>query len=585
MRSRRCLAMALLAGVLGLTTTRDAEAQVVRGGVTERGSGRPLGGVLVSAAAAGTAASRDTVYVLTSPEGQYSLRLPRAGSFVLLFKRIGVARHQSAPIRLGAGESTDLNVELDPLAARLPITDVTATNLCLGKPDQLHAIVALWDEARTVLRASEVTRRDQQVSGWLTKYQRTLDPRSLRILDDQRSVAEGRYTQPMRSADGAFLARVGFWGATSHDTLVFHGPDAAALLSEPFQAGYCFTQVQGSGARKGLLGIEFRPKRGTEVGGITGTMWMDLLSFELRFVEFRYQNLITEPRSPDLGGEVHFVRHGASGWIVQRWHIRMPEFRFVERASQVRGRRVVEQFGVLHRIREEGGSLYSTELQSWEAPGSVRGSIVDSTGRRPLGGAVVSLSGTPFSTVADSTGSFRFDSIVPGPYVLLAANEGYAGLGQLVTDLPLNVDAGKSESVRLRAVSTETLRARLCVVQGAEPGATVLRVLAIDADSGHALGALRLWLRWPRPPDETTRDSVATGLMEEGNLLGIQHQTDGNGVATFCGVPSSTPLELVMLRSDDLDLVANGARFVRVTSFVVGHGELVSRTIQVKRPR
>jgi hypothetical protein len=561
--------------LVGAVLTTPARAQVVRGQVTERVSDRPLAGVLVSVAG-GALTPDDTLYALTDARGEYAMRLAGPGTYALVFKRIGVAR-QVVQVTVTAGETRRADVTLDALASTLPITAVTATNLCLERPAQLQRIVALWDEARTVMRASEVTLRDQRIHGWLSLYQRTLEPRALRILDDQRSVAEGFYDRPMRSWSSEEIATFGFWGAIEGDTLLFLGPDAEVLLADTFHRDYCFLYVEGRGDQRGMLGIEFRPRRGLLTRGITGTMWLDMLSFELRFVEFRYAGLVTIPGNLALGGEVHFAKHEAGGWVVQRWHIRMPQF------ARISPNRVSRLPPTVYRIIEQGGSLYASELQSWEAPATITGTVTDSTGRRPLMGAAVSLSGTPYSTLVDSTGSFRFDSIIPGAYVLLVSDPSYVAFGQLATDQPLTLAAGETHRARLTAVGTQALRKALCELQPDDEKKAVLRVMAVDADSGSTLPRLRLWLRWQDPDQKAAADPITPGV--EQRLLGWQSETDATGNATFCAVPSGTMLELLMLRDDDNVTIPEGARFIRITSFVLDPSALSARTVYVRRPR
>jgi hypothetical protein len=569
--------VALFLAVAFLTT--PAHAQVVRGQVTERVSDRPLAGVLVSVGG-GALASGDTLYALTDTRGGYAIRLSRAGAYTLAFKRIGVAR-QLASVTVASGETRRVDVSLDAFASTLPMTAVTATNLCLERPAQLQRIVALWDEARTVLRASEVTLRDHSIHGWLSLYQRTLEPRSLRILSDVRSVAEGLYDRPMRSWSAEEIATFGFWGAIEADTLMFLGPDAEVLLADAFHRDYCFLSVDGRGERRGMLGIEFRPRRGLLTHGITGTMWLDMLSFELRFVEFRYAGLVTIPGNLSLGGEVHFAKHETGGWVVQRWHIRMPQFSRVQPA--IASGHVSRRPPVVYRIVEQGGSLYAPTLQSWEAPATVIGTVLDSTGRNPVIGAAVSLSGTPYSTIVDSTGSFRFDNIIPGAYVLLASDPSYVAFGQLAADQPIRLSAGETYRARLTGATTQALRKALCELQPDDEKKAVLRVMAVDADSGSALARLRLWLRWPDPDQKPPADPTTQGL--EQRLLGLQSETDATGSATFCGVPAGTRLDLMMLRDDDLSTSADAGRSVRITSFVLDPAALAARTVYVRRPK
>jgi hypothetical protein len=68
-------------------------------------------------------------------------------------------------------------------------------------------------------------------------------------------------------------------------------------------------------------------------------------------------------------------------------------------------------------------------------------------------------------------------------------------------------------------------------------------------------------------------------------LQGLQSITDESGGVTFCGVPPETPLELVMLRGDDDPAYPEGARTVRISSFVLKRGELALRSVAVVPPR
>ena len=576
-------------------STLELRAQVVRGVITERVSGQPLRGVVVSVASVPDSLRPGRIrHALTNLRGEFALTLPGAGTWSLSAKRIGVARYSAPPFQLRAGETKRFAIVLDHFEYRLPEMKVAATNLCIPRQDQIRTIVALWDEARTALIASEVSAQDHLLRGWLSQYQRSLEPRSLRILQDQRSVAEGLYDRPVRSISGDSLAKVGYWRKQDTDTMVFYGPDAEALLSDPFKSGHCFELVQGNGPHRGLMGLTFRPRRVQNMGGINGTIWLDGSNFELRFVEFRYTNLITIPSSAHLGGEVHFFRHESGAWVVRRWFIRMPQFPEIRPAIVPRG-------GVtsatprpyVYRIIEQGGGLFLPQLRTWEKPGFIEGTIVDSTGMRPLRGAMISLSGTPYSTEVDSAGRFRFDSIPPGAYTLLASTRDYADLGQLADDEPLNVTAGETWVSRMRAISTSELLSILCDGTPMTPGAATVRITFTDIDSGHAVPELPVWLRWSDPKQKESIDPVNPRMLiiftDSGptgeQLLGVQSLTDVAGGATFCSVPAGARLELVMLRPDDDPEIANGARFVRVTTFVLPVGELVSRTVSVRRPK
>ena len=584
------------AAVVALTMSAlEVQAQVVRGVITERVSGARVPGVVVSIASIGDSQPGGIRHTLTNARGEYAVALPGPGAYLLNAKRIGVARFEAPAFDLRSGETKRLDIVLARFNYKLPAVLVVATNLCIPKQNQLRTIVGLWDEVRTALLAAEVSQDQHLISGWLTLYNRSLEPQSLRILQDQRSVAQGLFDRPMRSISGDSLVKAGFWRAQDSDILAFYGPDANALLSDAFQSNHCFELETGGGRNKGMHGLEFRPRRARATGGINGTIWIDAGNFELRFVEFRYTNLITIPRNAHLGGEVHFLRHESGAWVVRRWFIRMPQFPEIEQVAVNRGGVTSKsQPPYVYRIIEEGGGLFTPGLVSWEKPGTIVGTVMDSTGRVPLRETVVSLSGTPYSVEVDSSGAFRFDSIPSGAYTLLASHRTYADFGQLVDDEPLNVVAGETYQSRMKGARTSALLSILCDGKTVKPPDATLRVLLTHADSGIALKDLRVWLRWPDPEQKESIDPTNPRSITKGDgrsreddirFLGIQSRTDMNGAVTFCGVPSDTRLELVMLLPDDDPEVPRGARFQRISQFVVGPGELTSRTAPTLPPK
>ena len=578
--------------ICACSTPSLAAAQVVQGVVTERGANQPLTGVLVSATELGEREVRKgALYTLTNASGEFRIVVGRAGRYQVEAKRIGVARYLSTTFDLDSGETQRLAIVLEPFRWTLPEVTVTATNLCLNKPDQLRTIVALWDEARTALRAAEVTGNEQLLSGWLSRYARTLEPRTLRILKSRFTASEGRFDRPIRSVSGDSLARGGFWLLQDADTVIFRAPDAEALLSDAFLAAHCFEYVQGRGARRGLAGIAFRPRTVRVTGDIEGTLWLDAGSFELRFLEFRYTNLITVPRNPHIGGEVHFQRHPSGAWMVRRWFVRMPVFPEVLPAAVARdGRVTARRRASVHRLIEEGGGLFTPGLRTWENSGTILGSATDSTGRVPLRGAMVALSGTSYSTAAGPDGSFRFDSVPPGAYTLLVSERGYADLGQLATDEPVTLTAGQTYRARLRATPTRELRDALCYPAPAEQRTATLHVSATHLDTCELLPRMGFWLRWPDPDQSIPVDSVTRwvleGILKPGawRLQGIEAVTDELGSMTFCGVPADTRVELLLLKPADDPSLPEAMRFTRVGSFTLRAGEVTHHPISVRPP-
>ena len=270
----------------------------------------------------------------------------------------------------------------------------------------------------------------------------------------------------------------------------------------------------------------------------------------------------------------------SGAWLVRRWFIRMPQF-----PGQV------SQVPTVWRLIEHGGGLYTPGLRSWETPATITGIVTDSTGRNPLRGTVVALSGTPFSTQVDSLGRFRFDSIAPGAYTLLASHSAYADFGQLADEEPLTLEDGKEHRASMRAINTTQLRSVVCDQPRAaspivsrpeapsEDMATV-RILMTHADGSGPLRRLRVWLRWRGPEQKQVLNLMATRVDQ--NLLGVESMTDTIGGVTFCNLPPKTVLELVLLRSDDKKDAAGGDRVV--TSFSLEKGAVALRSFQVNPP-
>ena len=122
----RCTTRAL---VVLLAMANPVAAQVVRGTVTERGSGESLPGVLISLepTVGGDAAARS---VLSDATGAYAVR-GTAGSYRLTAKRIGVQRFFSEPFTLAAGETREIGIEMEALVFVLPPVRIVDAGLCV----------------------------------------------------------------------------------------------------------------------------------------------------------------------------------------------------------------------------------------------------------------------------------------------------------------------------------------------------------------------------------------------------------------------------------------------------------------------
>ena len=569
MRSLVMLALTIVAA--------PASAQVVRGVITERESTTPITGVLVSLehVVSGTPLASKLTSVLSDERGAFAIRAPEAGRYRLLAKRIGAKRFLSEEFSLSVGETKRIDIALDAVLLTLPTVVVspnaTSSSLCLARPDQASRVESLWDEARTALTATQVSLRDRLFQGRVTRYVRELDPKGLRVLSESRTDMSGVLSAPFRSSMSAdSLSHLGYWRDQKDGSSLFFAPDADVLMSESFLKDHCFMAVDGGRDHRGMTGIAFEPAPERRIHDIRGTLWLDAKSFELRFVDFRYTQLATEDSSK-VGGQVHFGRLENGAWVVRRFYIRMPQFaEYVGTPVSVDLRRpsVLVRPGI-YRLIEEGGDVFAEKLRLMEKPATVVGTVVDSAGA-PVPGALVRLGGTPFSAKTDSAGRFRLDSLPAGSHTIIAEHPQYAAFGMPLDDEPVSLDEGETQRVVLHAPRAEDIVLRLCDGKSPVRRRATLRLTILEDRSEVPLSQLGLWLRWKRGPSE---QNVPGQVLYDG----VQIQTDGKGVATFCNVPGDVPLELLVLHGDD--------RSVHVTDFALAPNEVTTRTVRTSRPR
>jgi hypothetical protein len=512
------------------------EAQVVRGTATERSSGQPLAGILVSLEGvdgSGTAYGN----VLTSERGEYRILAPAPGRYRITAKRIGVQRFVSQAFDLGRGETRNVDIVLDAVVYRLPTVTVESEPLCVLSERARGRVLALWDEVRTALTATQISLRDRLFRGNLTRYVRELDPRNLRVLSETRSQTQGIMHRPFVAVHPETLSARGYWQRLDDGSLLFNAPDSDVLLSAAFRRDHCFAVREGGGTRRGLTGLAFQPAAGRTVPELRGTIWLDSRTFELQLVEFGYTQLEEAAGVEKVGGEVHFSRLPSGAWIVSRWFIRMPQYaRNYSTPVGVSG--PVPSVLVrpsLWRLLEEGGTVAAQGLRSLQQPATLAGTVSDSSGR-PLAGVKVRLAGSPYSSTTAPDGTFRMDSLAAGTYTVVAEDSAHAALGTDVDREVVELREGQVVRLRLQAPSTSALIQQLCGRQ-LERGQALLRIWLTHGHDGNPAAGKLLRLRW-------TAHSGGPGEVLTARSITLEALTDSSGGATFCGVPAGIRLEL-----------------------------------------
>src|SRR5215213_3706907 len=298
-------------------------AQAVTGTVVDQQSGAPVPGALVTLV---TGEGRVRAQALTDRAGAFSLRAPAAGRYTLRAERIGYAAAASRPLELAAGQT--VTYRLAAPSERLQLQGLVATagedRRCTVRPGAGEETSTLWDEARKALQSAVTTRQQYPYRFRTDRRVRQLDPATLTVRREEVRAMEGLSDNPFVSVGAERLARGGYV-ETVGDTVFFHAPDAAVLLSDPFLERHCFRSQRPDGDHAGMVGLAFEPVRAGEHADVAGVLWLDARTAELRSVEYRYtRGSGAAAVNERAGGRVEFKRLPSGAWIVNRWRILMP---------------------------------------------------------------------------------------------------------------------------------------------------------------------------------------------------------------------------------------------------------------------
>lgn len=536
-------ASARVAAIVAFLTlyTGGADAQVVRGIVVDAASGRAVpGAVIVLLDSAG----RRLVGVFAGDDGRYALRAAAPGRFRIRAERIGFRSDAGREVTLGAGETIDLPLVTRPVPVTLSAVTVTARAACVAAADG-EAVSEVWEEARKALYATEITHQQELFSARVSRFERMLDARTGRVTSHQTSERSGVTRNPFTSLGADQLSADGYVQRSGSE-VVYYAPDAAVLLSNEFLRDHCFQLRRGARGREGLIGLAFEPVRGRRKPDITGTLWIDRRTAELRDLEYRYTELADLPgsvRRDEFGGSVVFRRMPTGAWIVERWVIRMPilgEGAFGGRnAPPIPGTPASGDRLALVAIREEGGEVIETlargERRTVASRGAaVAGVLFDSTLLAPLPDARVFLDGTQFSARTGADGTFRLDDVPPGTYSVSAIHPRFDSLGVTPPTATVMLSAGETASARLAGPSPATIAARLCPADELRRGQGILRGRVLDSESGKPAGDVPVTITW-----RTLERTAGPTRVGEPRLA---TRTDAEGRYAVCGLPADVVL-------------------------------------------
>ena len=533
-------AWAALHGWLALAGGAAAlPAQVVQGRVrlaADRAAG--VGVILVDTAGAVVAGA------MTDSTGRYVLRAPAEGSYRVRVRRIGFAPDSSALLRLAGAAPATFDALLTPRTFALAAVVVNERRRCTAVRDADELTSGLWQEVQNALAAAIATTGSARLGFILHRFERQLDATGSTVVRSKQWEIRSVASEPYVSIAAESLAAQGFVRAEGRYT-VFAVPDARTLSSAAFARTHCLRPTLDR-ARPAVIGLEFEPVGGERDGEVKGTLWVDRASSELRTLEYRYTGRRT---TPPAEGKLEYRRLPSGAWVVGAWVVRVPVVARVSRTvpgigqgiggtTRLRDSTVQETVAVWEIGGDVGDAFDPGDARATAGAGTVQGRIVDSTTSEGVREAIVELAPAPagatgigehvYRATTNAEGTFSFDGVAGGDYLLTVTAARLDTLGAQVQPLPLNVGAGARIGVRITVPPSADAIARLCA-RAPLSGTIVVHGLVHDA-AGRPLAGARVSAEWPAGV------TVRTGGMAAARERHVAF-ADSEGRYALCGLP------------------------------------------------
>ncbi len=302
-----------------LCAAASLPAQIVRGIVLLPDSSRAAGVIVMA-----TGERSAPIRALTGERGDYELRLLAPGRYEIRVLRIGYRPTVAPPFDIAAGEVRSLPIVLNGEAIVLAAIKVAGKSICRVQKDSGEVVAHLWAEAQKAITATQLSSAaaKQQVR-WKT-FERLTDLSAQTVLSESHDTQSANAMKAFVSLPPDSLARFGYVTEDPAGT-IYRAPDADALISDQFASLHCFRVEPPTKTRADWVGIGFKPAKDRNgITDISGTLWLDRTSSELRLLEYQYTNLPDDYSHYSAGGNVEFMRLSTGAWLVNRWSIRMP---------------------------------------------------------------------------------------------------------------------------------------------------------------------------------------------------------------------------------------------------------------------
>lgn len=527
--------------------TVPGHAQVVRGYLLDASAGVGVGGAMVTLVSAeGGEKERG---ITRSGSGLFVLRAPAIGEYRLRADRIGYAATYSDTFFLAANDTFVVSMEANIEPVSLVGIEAEAERRCRVRPEEGLAVSRVWEEARKALAAVDWTQERGSYEYEMLRITRDMDRGGRTVVAENRFHATSRGNASFVSRPADSLVTRGFV-RFSAEMSQFWAPDAGVLLSDPFLNTHCFRVRQGEGATTGLVGLQFEPTADREVPDISGTVWLDPSAAEVRWLDFRYENLAV-PRAllrATPGGRVEFMSLPNGAWIVTSWNVRM--FLPGVATHSLTGLQMV----TLEGIREERGKVLRVvgdegEVYRGDVGYRVTGVVLDTLGAG-LPDARVFIEGSGAEVTTDTGGRFELAHLEPAEYVLQFSHPYLDELWYRPRPEKVHVregDRGPVE-VEFRAPTLERVFDQIC-----------------DGEEQPSVPQAGLWMRgilMGHVSDDlgqpTERAEVVVLTLAESSedhmppeWASVTAATSPSGFYRACWVPVGLPLNIVVLHENE----------------------------------
>lgn len=338
-----------------------AEAQSVRGRVMLPDGATAAVGALVEATLVSDSAIR--ARALTGSRGDFLLPLPRAGQYRIAGLRVGFRPTPFETVDVATGAVHEAQYVLSGGAFAIASVQVDSASLCGEAGESAELIASLLQQGRVALESTLLSSPDGAAQATWQQFGILTDKLGTPLTSLRIASYVGATDRPFRSVDLERLERDGYYvGGDEH--VEFRAPDAAVLLSDQFVGSHCFRLSAPHPVNAAWVGVAFEPARAQ--GGkadVTGTLWLDRVSAELRQLEFEYIGLPAGLDVVGARGSMDFLRLPTGIWLVSAWELRVPRLGGTEVRA---GRERWSASEQVSAMRVTGGEVTSVTLGGTE---------------------------------------------------------------------------------------------------------------------------------------------------------------------------------------------------------------------------